>query len=849
MSKQRVVVVGNGMVGHKFIDDLVQRDNNEQFEVITFSEEPRLAYDRVQLSKYFSGTTAQELALTDENYYQECGVNYVLNEKVTAIDSEQRQVITASGRVESYDKLVLATGSYPFVPPIPGNDQPYCHVYRTIEDLEAIETSGRQSEVGVVVGGGLLGLEAANALQCMGLKTHVVEFAPRLMAVQLDAGGGKLLERKITELGVEVHTEKATTEIVAGETCRYRMNFADGSFLETDMIVFSAGIRPQDELARQSGLALGERGGIVIDDSCQTSVTDIYAIGECALWQGQIFGLVAPGYQMAKVVASQLCEKPGSEVQNAFTGADMSTKLKLLGVDVASIGDAHGNTPGAQSYTFNDEIEQVYKRLIVSQDGKKILGAVLVGDVEAYSSLLQMKLNDMPLPENPAVLLLPAIGDEESTAMGVEALPDSAQICSCFDVTKADIKQAVAAGCTDMASLKGSTKASTGCGGCSALAKQVLDAELASLGFEINNHLCEHFAYSRQELADIVRVKQIKTFDQLLDDYGQGLGCDVCKPTVGSILASFWNDYVLDEQHIGLQDTNDIFLGNMQKDGTYSVVPRVAGGEITPDKLIVLGEVAKEFDLYTKITGGQRVDLFGAQLHELPLIWQKLIDAGFETGHAYGKSLRTVKSCVGSTWCRYGVKDSVGFAIDLEDRYKGLRAPHKFKFAVSGCTRECAEAQSKDIGVIATENGWNLYVCGNGGMRPRHADLFAADLDDKTLVTYIDRILMFYIRTADRLQRTSVWLENLEGGLDYLQQVVIEDKLGIVAELEREMAYNLSQYQCEWKTTLDSPEKLKRFQHFVNSEATDNKLSYVTERGQRRPRNKFEQLEIVDVTE
>ncbi|RWX55302.1 nitrite reductase large subunit NirB [Photobacterium chitinilyticum] len=850
MSKQRIVVVGNGMVGHKFIDDLVQRDENEQFEVITFSEEPRLAYDRVQLSKYFSGTTAQELALTDENYYQDHGVSYVLNEKVTAIDSTERQVITASGRVESYDKLVLATGSYPFVPPIPGNDQPHCHVYRTIEDLEAIETSGQQSEVGVVVGGGLLGLEAANALQSIGLKTHVVEFAPRLMAVQLDNGGGKLLERKITELGVEVHTEKATSEIVAGETCRYRMNFADGSYLETDMIVFSAGIRPQDELARQGGLELGERGGIVIDDSCQTSAADIYAIGECALWQGRIFGLVAPGYQMAKVVASQLCDEQESGSQRVFTGADMSTKLKLLGVDVASIGDAHGNTPGAQSYTFNDEIEQVYKRLIVSQDGQKILGAVLVGEVDAYSNLLQMKLNDMPLPENPAVLLLPTVGEDGvGNAMGVDALPDSAQICSCFDVTKADIKQAVAAGCTDMANLKGSTKASTGCGGCSALAKQVLDAELASLGFEVNNHLCEHFAYSRQELADIVRVKQIKSFDRLLDDYGQGLGCDVCKPTVGSILASFWNDYVLEEQHIGLQDTNDIFLGNMQKDGTYSVVPRVAGGEITPDKLIVLGEVAKAFNLYTKITGGQRVDLFGAQLHELPVIWQQLIDAGFETGHAYGKSVRTVKSCVGSTWCRYGVKDSVGFAIDLEDRYKGLRAPHKLKFAVSGCTRECAEAQSKDIGVIATENGWNLYVCGNGGMRPRHADLFAADLDDKTLIAYIDRILMFYIRTADRLQRTSVWLENLEGGLKYLQKVVIEDKLDIANELESEMAHNLSQYQCEWKTTLASPEKLKRFQHFVNSSEPDGKLSYVTERGQRRPRFKSERIEIVDVTE
>lgn len=844
MDKQRIVVVGNGMVGHKFIDTLVQDASADKFDIVTFSEEARLAYDRVKLSAYFSGTTADELALTDEGYYQQHGVNFVLSDKVVALDTVNNYVVTESGRQEPYDKLILATGSYPFVPPIPGNDQPHCLVYRTIEDLEAITKSGEDSKVGVVIGGGLLGLEAANALKHLGVETHVVEFAPRLMAVQLDDGGARLLQRKIEQLDVQVHTEKATTEIVAGETCRYRMNFADGSFLETDMIVFSAGIRPQDELARQYGLEVGERGGIVINDNCQTNVDNVYAIGECALWQGRIFGLVAPGYSMAKTAVSHISGGTG-----AFTGADMSTKLKLLGVDVASIGDAHGQTAGAQSYTFNDEVEQIYKRLIVSKDGNKILGAVLVGDVDAYGTLLQMMLNDMELPDNPAALILPAVDGEASTGFGVDALPDSAQVCSCFDVTKGKIKEAVANGCTNMASIKGTTKASSGCGGCTGLAKQVLEAELASLGFEVKNDICEHFAYSRKELADIIRIKEMKTFDELLTSHGEGLGCEVCKPTVGSILASFWNDYVLDNQHIGLQDTNDIFLGNMQKDGTYSVVPRIAGGEITPEKLIVLGQVAQEFNLYTKITGGQRIDLFGAQLHELPTIWKKLIDVGFETGHAYGKSLRTVKSCVGSTWCRYGVKDSVGFAIEIENRYKGLRAPHKIKFGVSGCTRECAEAQSKDVGIIATENGWNLYVCGNGGMRPRHADLFASDLDDKTLQQYVDRFLMFYIRTADRLQRTSVWLENVDGGLDYLKEVIIDDKLGLASELENEMARNIQNYQCEWKTTIESSEKLKRFQHFINSSDPDNKLSYVTERDQRRPATKSERIDIVEVSD
>ncbi|MDO3388655.1 nitrite reductase large subunit NirB [Gilvimarinus sp. SDUM040013] len=846
MTTERIIVVGNGMVGHKFIDTVINSDNPENYEIVTFSEEPRLAYDRVKLSSYFSGSSVDDLMLTSEEHYQSSGVVYTLNDKVLEIDGDAKTVTTASGKVEGYDKLVLATGSFPFVPPIPGKDQPHCLVYRTIEDLEDITASAQESKVGVVVGGGLLGLEAANALKNLGLETHVVEFAPRLMAVQLDEGGGNLLRRKVESLDVNVHTEKNTKNIGAGKKRRYVMEFTDGSELETDMIVFSAGIRPQDELARNNGIDIGERGGIVVDNYCRTSVEDIYAIGECALWDGKIFGLVAPGYQMAKVAYAHI-----NGDSDQFTGADMSTKLKLLGVDVASIGDAHARTPGAQTYTYEDGVNEVYKRIIVSEDGKKLLGAVLVGDAESYGTLQQMCVNDMALPESPEQLILPASDGSAGASMGVDALPDAAQLCSCLDVTKGDIVDAVQSGCCSMGDIKDKTGASTGCGGCAALVKSVMDKELENLGVEVNNHICEHFEYSRAELADIVRVKKIESFDALLDSHGKGLGCDICKPAVGSILASFWNDYVLEDKHIGLQDTNDIYLGNMQKDGTYSIVPRVAGGEITPDKLIVLGQVAKEFNLYTKVTGGQRIDLFGAQLHELPLIWKQLVDAGFETGHAYGKSLRTVKSCVGSTWCRYGVQDSVGMAIALENRYKGVRSPHKIKFGVSGCTRECAEAQSKDFGVIATENGWNLYVCGNGGMRPRHADLFATDLDDETLVKYIDRAMMFYIRTADRLQRTSVWLENLEGGLDYLRDVVINDKLNIAQELEDDMTSNIGKYQCEWKTTIENPEKLKRFRHFVNSEEQDTNLAYVVERDQRRPATEAERenhIPAVEVT-
>ncbi|MDL0432823.1 nitrite reductase large subunit NirB [Marinobacter sp. TBZ242] len=830
MSKKTLIVIGNGMVGHHFLEQLAATPAAADFEIKVFGEEKLLAYDRVHLSEYFSGSTHADLAMGTADWYAENHIDLCLGEQVTGIDRDKQTITTPMGDY-GYDELVLATGSYPFVPPIKGNEHPNCLVYRTLEDLDSIRASADGVKTGVVVGGGLLGLEAANALKSLGLEAHVVEFAPRLMPVQLDTDGGALLKHKIEELGVQVHTEKATTEIVEGEDARLRMNFSDDSHLETDLIVFSAGIRPQDALARSCDLAIGERGGIVINDQCTTSDPHIHAIGECALWSEKIFGLVAPGYTMARTLASVL----NGDQEAAFTGADMSTKLKLLGVDVGSIGDAHATTPGARNIRFNDEQAGHYRRMVISEDGKTLLGAILVGDNSHYDTLLQYALNGIELPEQPETLILPE-SQGGAPALGPDALPETASICSCHNVSKGDICGVIDAGCSDLGSVKAETKASTGCGGCAALLKNVVDSELEKRGVEVSKDICEHFPYSRQDLFNIVKVNGIRTFRTLIREHGKGHGCDICKPAVASILATCWNEHILATDHVPLQDTNDTFMANMQKNGTYSIVPRIPGGEITPDKLIVLGEVAKEYNLYTKITGGQRVDLFGATLSELPDIWEKLIAAGFETGHAYGKSLRTVKSCVGNTWCRYGVQDSVGMAITLENRYKGLRAPHKVKMAVSGCTRECAEAQSKDFGVIATENGWNLYVCGNGGMRPRHGDLFATDLSDEELIRTIDRVVMFYVRTADRLQRTSVWMENLEGGLDYLKQVVLEDSLGICDELEQHMADLVGTYQCEWKTAVEDPEKRKRFREFVNAPSKKDPVQqWTTERDQRRP--------------
>ncbi|MBQ0798200.1 MAG: nitrite reductase large subunit NirB [Porticoccaceae bacterium] len=842
-AKQRILVIGNGMVGHKCLEALVSNETGAEYDITTFCEEPRVAYDRVHLTEFFSGRSADDLSLVEPGFYEQHNIKVLLGDKAVAIDRQAKTVTSAQGQTLGYDKLVLATGSFPFVPPIPGHQRDNCFVYRTIEDLEAIRAGAEGGSVGVVIGGGLLGLEAAKALKDLGLTTHVVEFAPRLMAVQVDDGGGAMLRQKIEDLGVKVHTGKNTQNIGDGDEHFHKMTFADGSEIETDVLLFSAGIRPQDALAREFDLEVGERGGIVVNDYCQTSDPDIYAIGECALSGGRIYGLVAPGYKMAQVAAEHIvATQTNSTSNNTFTGADMSTKLKLMGVDVASIGDAHSNTPNSREYTYIDGTDEVYKKIVVNEDNNRLLGAVLIGDATDYGNLLQMMLNDIPLPEFPDALILPQRDGSGVTGLGVTALPDSAQICSCNDVTKGDLCQAISDGATQLGELKACTKAGTSCGGCNVLVGQVLNAELENMGQEVNTDICEHFPHTRQELYSLVRVEKIHTFDELLNKHGSGLGCDICKPTVASILASCWNDYVLEPKHAGLQDTNDRYLGNMQKNGTYSIVPRIAGGEITPDKLIVLGEVAKKYNLYSKITGGQRIDLFGARLEQLPEIWKVLIDAGFETGHAYGKALRTVKSCVGSTWCRYGQQDSVALALEVENRYKGLRSPHKIKSAVSGCTRECAEAQSKDFGIIATEKGWNLYVCGNGGMKPRHADLFATDLDKDTLIKYVDRFLMFYVRTADRLQRTSIWLDNMEGGLDYLREVVIDDSLGICAQLEAEMAEVIGTYQCEWKTTIEDKEKLKMFQPFINSSKGDSNIIFVEERGQIRPANLTDKL-------
>ena len=827
MSERRqLIVIGNGMVGHRFVEEVSERGGLAAWEVRVFGEERRIAYDRVHLSEYFAGRRARDLALASHEDYESRGIRLVLGDPIVELDVASRMVTSKKGRTLAYDAAVIATGSAPFVPPIVGRDGYGCFVYRTLDDLDEIRAFAQGRTRGVVIGGGLLGLEAANALRGLGLETHVVELASHLMAVQLDEAGGRTLQSRIEELGIFVHTAKRTVAIRHGRRGPEAIQFGDSSELGTDLVVFSAGIRPRDELARAAGLRLGDRGGIAIDDACRTSAAEVYAIGECASWRDRVFGLVAPGYKMARVAAAHVL----GEHAPAFDGAAPATELKLLGVDVASFGDAHASEPGCLPIAVHDGVAGRYTRLVVSADRKRLTGGVLVGDTSRYRELLGIMHGGAVLPADPAALLLGGGAGGGDTPLPAEAL-----VCACNDVRRRTICDAVRSGCHEVGAIKRSTRAGTGCGGCLPALQQIMTSELAMMGVAVNNDVCEHFPHSRADLYMLVRVKRIRTFDALLAEHGRGRGCEICKPAVTSILAACWNEHVLEPAHAPLQDSNDTFLANIQRDGSYSVIPRVPAGEITPAQLITLGEVAHKYDLYTKITGGQRIDLLGARVDQLPAIWRDLVDAGFESGHAYGKALRTVKSCVGSSWCRYGVQDSVALAIRIEHRYKGLRAPHKIKMAVSGCTRECAEAQSKDVGVIATEAGYNLYLCGNGGSKPRHADLFAVDLDEARLVRVIDRFLMFYIRTADRLQRTARWLETLDGGLDYLRDVLIHDKLGICAELEAEMAHVVGTYQCEWRAVVDNPTKAARFRSFVNTEARDDTLIYLRERGQKRP--------------
>ena len=828
----RVVVIGAGMVAHRFVESLLSR-GDAPWRITVIGDEPRAPYDRVGLTSWFDGRAAEDLAL-DASPLLDPRVELVTGDAATFSDRSERIVTTAARRPDAFDTRGRAPGAGAPRPPVDGSHLPGTFVYRTVDDLEEITSFVRQRSAelgrplrGTVVGGGLLGLEAAGALQGLDAECSVIHSGTHLLSAQIDRAGGEVLGRLIRERDIRIRTESRATRVAPGpEGAVAALEFPDGSSDDTANDSVTVGVRPNDSLAREAGLEAEPRGGVRIDDGCATNDPAVLAIGEVASHGGRSVGLVAPGYAMAEVAADRLC---GGE--STFPGFDESTKLKLSGVDVASFGDAFAASPNALDVVFSDPVGGTYKKLVLSDDAKTLLGGVLVGDASAYGSL--RPLVGGPLGADPSGYLMPADGVAAPTG----DLPDEAIVCSCSSVTAGRIRGAVHEdGCADADEVKGCTRAGATCGSCFVLVKKLVGKELTSLGKTVSNALCEHFDMSRRQLFDAVRVAELTTFTQIIERFGRGRGCDVCKPTVASILSGLVGAAVGVGGNASLPGTNAHVRAPMQKDGSSAGVPRMPGGEVTPEGLVVIGNVAKKYGLYTKLTGGQRIDMFGARLEQLPLIWRELVDAGFESGQAYGKSLRTVKSCVGSTWCRYGVLDAVGMAVNLELRYRGLRSPHKLKLGVSGCARECAEARGKDVGVIATENGWNMYVGGNGGFTPRHAELLSEGLSDAELIRAIDRFFMYYIRTADRLQRTAPWMQELEGGLDGLREVIFEDSLGICDDLDAAMARHVAGYQDEWAAALEDPDKMRRFHSFVNAPDTpDPSLAYVSERDQVRP--------------
>ncbi|KAI9900616.1 hypothetical protein N3K66_004878 [Trichothecium roseum] len=882
--RKRLVVVGLGMVGIAFIEKLLKYDaKTREYSLTVLGEEPHLAYNRVGLTSFFKHRKIEDLYLNPPQWYANVpdgALGYHLNSKVTNIDTKQKTVLCSSGDVVPYDVLVLATGSDAVLPrQTPGYDANGVFVYRTIQDLtRLIEfASARKGTVGAVVGGGLLGLEAAKAMMDLESfdRVKLIERNDWVLSRQLDGDAGAMVVGQVTDLGLDVMLSKRVGSIrvddgnnVAGVV------FEDGEEMDCSTICFAIGVRARDELAKSSGIKCAERGGggFLVGDDLGTSEQDVYAIGECASWKSQTFGLIAPGVEMADVLAFNLTQAKLHRPR-AFKRPDLSTKLKLLGVEVASFGDYFADRDGprnlppryvsrkadggsksaadvsAKALTYRDPFRNVYKKYIFTADGKYILGGMMIGDTSDYIKLVPMvnKMKELDVP--PGELIIGA-GKDDAGA-GADGLDDDTQICSCHNVTKGDVANSVKGGaCKDVASVKACTKAGTGCGGCLPLVTQIFNKAMKDTGNEVKNHICPHFDRSRADLYSIVMAKRLATLAEVMREAGNdpgSSGCETCKPAVGSILASLWNRHVMDEPTHGLQDTNDRFLGNIQRDGTYSVVPRVSGGEITPDRLLAIGRVAKRYGLYTKITGGQRIDLFGARKQDLVPVWAELGAAGLESGHAYAKSLRTVKSCVGSTWCRFGLSDSVGMAVRIEERYKSIRAPHKIKGGVSGCVRECAEAQSKDFGLIATEKGWNIFVGGNGGANPKHALLLARDVAPLDVVPILDRYLMFYIRTADRLQRTARWIEGLPGsgggggssdggGLKYLREVILEDRLGICASLEAQMRELVGSFFDEWAEAVADPAAGSKFRQFHNTpDVLPGAETEPDGRGQRRP--------------
>jgi nitrite reductase (NADH) large subunit len=780
--RKRLVVVGNGMAGARFVEDLLALDR-DCFDIVMFGDEPYGNYNRILLSNVLNGTQdAKEIFLNPLAWYEENGITLHAGKRVASIDRE-KQVVRADGIEERYDVLVLATGSKPFVPPVPGTTLHGVFVFRTLDDCRNIAEYAKHSKRAVVIGGGLLGLEAAKGLMTHSLEeVTVVEVGPWLMGVQLDEAGGAVLQQTIEKLGINVRTKTSTAEIL-GHTEVAAVRYADGTEQPADIVVVSAGIRPNIDLAKECGLEC-ERA-IVVDDQMRTSDPNIFGVGECVQHRGMVYGLVAPLWEQTRVLARMLT---GTDPDAAYTGSKIATKLKVMGVELASMGRIADLKDSDEVVQYSEPARQIYWKAIV-RDGR-LSAACLLGDLGPADNLMELFKSGAPVPERRLELFFaPAPKKDVSLA----DLPDSHQICDCNGITKKTICDAIRAGKCTVPAVGKATRAGTGCGSCKTLVKGLIEAVAGAVKADPSESwYVPAVPMDKPTLVAEVRRHRLKSVSAVFRELGTSED-EKSKNGLASLLKSIWHDEYIDERDARF--INDRVHANIQKDGTFSVVPRIYGGVTSADELIRIGEVAKKYQVpMVKITGGQRIDLLGLKKDDLPRVWA---DLGMPSGYAYTKAFRTCKTCVGSEFCRYGTNDSTALGIAIEKRFQGFEFPAKVKMAVSGCPRNCAEATVKDVGVIATEGGdWEISIGGAAGASVRKTDILCRVRTQEEALRIIGRFLIYYRDNARWLERSYDFVPRI--GMDKLRKVLLEDELGLCGYFDREVEATIAAYADPW---------------------------------------------------
>ncbi|WP_276736387.1 NADPH-nitrite reductase [Bacillus sp. (in: firmicutes)] len=804
MEKKQLVLVGNGMAGVRAIEEILSVAKDE-FQITIFGAEPHPNYNRILLSKVLQGDTAiKDITLNDWDWYEENNIQLYTNETVIKVDTENKTVITDADRIQPYDELILATGSVPFILPIPGADKQGVTAFRDIKDTDTMLAASKQYKKAAVIGGGLLGLEAARGLLNLGMDVSVIHLAPYLMERQLDATAGRLLQNELEKQGMTFLLEKQTEEIV-GDGRVEGVRFKDGSSIEADLVVMAVGIRPNTQLGAESGIPVNR--GIIVNDYMQTEIPHIYAVGECAEHRGIAYGLVAPLYEQAKVLAKHIC---GIETK-PYEGSVLSTQLKVSGVEVFSAGDFDESEDKKAIKVF-DEQDGIYKKIVLR--GNQIVGAVLFGDSSEGNRLFSMIQKEADISETSKISILQPLNQEAGISI-TAAMSDDEIICGCNGVSKGDIIQAIQEkGCSSTDEIKACTGASRSCGGCKPLVEEILQHTLGS-DFDASAQkeaICGCTTLSRDEVVEEIKAKGLSHTKEIMNVLGWKTpeGCSKCRPALNYYLGMINPTKYEDERTSRF--VNERMHANIQKDGTYSVVPRMYGGVTNSTDLRKIADVVDKYEIpLVKMTGGQRIDLIGVKKEDLPKVWE---DLDMPSGYAYGKTLRTVKTCVGEQFCRFGTQDSMALGIDLEKKFEGLNTPHKVKMAVSACPRNCAESGIKDLGVVGIDGGWELYVGGNGGTHLRAGDLLMKVKTNEEVLEYAGAYLQYYRETANYLERTSAWLERV--GLSHVQSVLNDPEKR--QELNDRMNETLSVHKDPWKGFLEDKQTSKElFENVVTT--------------------------------